>query len=150
MCDNTAHHITAHHSTAQHSTAQHSTAQHSTAQHSIAVLPIRNCQMGHALCRCPVLALSATIDSPEQVTEWLQSVKAPQQQQDTKLGIASPSQRYKVNLIQRAKCCADLRYHSLSQLQPSRMVTAPTQPQLLRQLSRMVKMCSTRYIHAHC
>ena len=68
--------------------------------------------MGHALCRCPFLALSATIGNPEQVTEWLQSVKALQQQQDTKLGIAGPSQMYKVNLIQHAERYADLRYYS--------------------------------------
>ena len=109
----TAQHSTAQHSTAQHSTAHHSTAQRSSAQHSTAVVPIQKLTDGPLfLCRCPFLALSATIGNPEQVTEWLQSVKELQQEQDTQLGIASPSQRYKVNLIQHAERYADLRYYS--------------------------------------
>ena len=94
----------------QHSTAQHSTAQHSTAQQYLHIQKLRDGPL--SLCRCPFLALSATIGNPQQVTEWLQSVKALQQEQDTKLGIAGPSQRYKVNLIQHAERYADLRYYS--------------------------------------
>ncbi|KAL3133315.1 putative ATP-dependent RNA helicase ddx60 [Trebouxia sp. C0009 RCD-2024] len=64
------------------------------------------------LIRCPFLALSATIGNPEQVTAWLQSVKALQQEQDTKLGIAGPPATYRVGLIQHAERYADLRYYS--------------------------------------
>ena len=87
----------------------HVTAQHSTAQQ---LLHQKLTDGPFTLCRCPFLALSATIGNPEQVTEWLQSVKALQQEQDTKLGIVDPSQRYQVKLIQHAERYADLRYYS--------------------------------------
>ena len=62
--------------------------------------------------RCPFLALSATIGNPEQVTEWLQSVKGLQREQDSQLSIAGPPDRYQVKLIQHAERYADLRYHT--------------------------------------
>ena len=92
------------------SLSQHSTAQHSTVQQQLHIQKLTDGPL--SLCRCPFLALSATIGNPEQVTEWLQSVKALQQVQDTKLDIAGPSQRYEVNLIQHAERYADLRYYS--------------------------------------
>lgn len=65
--------------------------------------------------RCPLLALSATIGNPEQVTGWLQDVKLLQQQQDQANGLQVSknlsSISYKVRLIQHTERYADLRYH---------------------------------------
>ena len=58
------------------------------------------------------MALSATVGKPEQVTQWLQSVKALQQEQDTQLGIAAHLSTYQVKLIQHAERYADLRYYT--------------------------------------
>ena len=65
-------------------------------------------------CRCPFLALSATIGNPQQVTSWLQSVKDLQQQQDSKLGLHRPPAAYQVRLIQHSERYADLRYHTFA------------------------------------
>ena len=74
--------------------------------------------MGLHADRCPFLALSATVGNPEQVTEWLQSVKCLQLQQDQAVGTAAPSGSYSVKLIQHGERYADLRYHSF---QPAAM-----------------------------
>jgi len=76
--------------------------------------------------------LSATIGNPEQVTSWLQSVKALQQQQDAQLGIQGPSSSYEVRLIQHSERYADLRYHTFNQSssEQSPSSSAPAPPAL--------------------
>ena len=73
-------------------------------------------QMAHCIasCRCPLLALSATIGNPQQFTGWLQDVKALQQQQDQQAGICKPVGSYTVQLVQHAERYADLRLHRYS------------------------------------
>lgn len=62
-----------------------------------------------------MLALSATIGNPRQVTSWLQSVKSLQQQQDMCAGLERPAASYNVKLIQYTERYADLRYHRYDQ-----------------------------------
>ena len=66
------------------------------------------------VCRCPLLALSATIGNPHDVASWLRSVKALQQEQDAvveNLPNDGFPVSYDVELIQHTERYADLRYH---------------------------------------
>ena len=79
------------------------------------------------------MALSATIGNPNKVTDWLQSVKRLQQQQDQQSGTEGPAASYQVNLIQHKNRYADLRYHRYNQSTASGQED-PTIDQVLRRL----------------
>ena len=62
-------------------------------------------------CRCPLLALSATIGNPHQFATWLQRTKTLQQQLDTTAGIAAHPTSYRVTLVLHKERYNDLMHH---------------------------------------
>ncbi|XP_069688132.1 probable ATP-dependent RNA helicase DDX60 [Periplaneta americana] len=66
-------------------------------------------ECGLLLIRCPFLALSATIDEPETLHAWLQSMQTFKQQQDEMNGSTKSHNCYKVNLVVYSDRHADLK-----------------------------------------
>jgi superfamily II RNA helicase len=61
------------------------------------------------LIRCPFLALSATVEDPESLHDWLQSMQSFKQEQDIANSCENPSDFYKVNLVVYRDRHADLK-----------------------------------------
>ncbi|XP_069688131.1 probable ATP-dependent RNA helicase DDX60 [Periplaneta americana] len=66
-------------------------------------------ECGLLLIRCPFLALSATIDEPETLHAWLQSMQTFKQKQDEMNGSTKSHNCYKVNLVVYSDRHADLK-----------------------------------------
>lgn len=68
-------------------------------------------ECGLLLIRCPFLALSATVEDPESLHKWLQSMQDFKWNQDVENGCENHCDFYKVNLVVYRNRHADLRKH---------------------------------------
>jgi superfamily II RNA helicase len=68
-------------------------------------------ECGLLLIRCPFLALSATVEDPESLHTWLQSMQCFKKNQDVTNGCEKPSTFYEVKLVVHKGRHADLMKH---------------------------------------